>query len=79
MSTSSKGKTSVSINDIKTYNKEALGDKIRRLTTANIQLIIDKIETEKAKVNLKADRIQLFDKKNFLIVKKKGFESRSLR
>ncbi len=31
----------------------------------------DKIKTEKTKVNLKADKVQLFDKKNFLIIKRK--------
>jgi len=32
---SNKGKTSASTNDVKTYNKETLGDKIRKLTTTN--------------------------------------------
>jgi len=30
----------------------------------------DKMKTEKAKVNLEANRVQLFDEKNSLIVKK---------
>jgi len=30
----------------------------------------DKMKTEKTKVNLEADRMQLFDKKNSLVVKK---------
>ena len=30
----------------------------------------DKMETEKTKANLEADRVQLFDEKNFLIVKR---------
>ncbi len=71
ISTSSKGKTSASTNDVEVYNKETLNDEIRRLITANAQLITDKIETEKAKVNLKADKIQLFNEKNSLVVKKK--------
>ncbi len=70
-----KGKASVSTNGVKTYSKETLGDKIRRLTTTNIQLMTDKMETEKAKVNLEADKIQLFDKKNSLIVKRKEFRT----
>ncbi len=32
--------------------------------------MINKIETEKARVNLKADKIQLFDKKNSLVIKR---------
>ncbi len=71
MSTSSKGKTSASTNDIEAYNKETLDDKIRKLTTTNVQLIINKIETEKTKINLETDKIRLFDKKNSLVVKKK--------
>ncbi len=30
----------------------------------------DKMETEKAKVNLEIDKVRLFDEKNFLIVKR---------
>ncbi len=70
ISTSSKDKTPTSTNDVEAYNKEALGDKIHRLTIANVQLITDKMETKKARVNLKTDRIRLLDKKNFLVVKK---------
>jgi len=32
--------------------------------------VVDKIETEKAKVNLEVDRVRLFDEKNFLVVKR---------
>ena len=32
--------------------------------------MIDKIETEKAKVNLEADRTRLFNEKNSLVAKK---------
>ncbi len=67
----SKDKAPVSINGIETYNKEILGDEIRRLITVNVQLIADKIKTEKVKVNLKADRIRLFGKKNSLVAKRK--------
>ncbi len=68
--TSSKGKTPTSTSSIEAYNKEALGDKIRKLTAANVQLVTDKIETEKVKVNLEADRTRLFNKKNFLVIKR---------
>ncbi len=50
-------------NGIETYSKETLNDKIYRLTTTNVQLMINKIETEKTKINLKVDRVRLFDKK----------------
>ncbi len=62
-------------NGIEAYNKKALSDEVRRLTTANIQLVSDKIKTEKTKVNLKADRIWLFDEKNSLIAKRKEFRT----
>ncbi len=71
ISTSSKSKAPASINNIEAYSKKALGDKIRRLITTNVQLMVDKTETEKAKVNLEVDRIRLFGKKNSLIAKKK--------
>ncbi len=70
ISTSNKGKAPVSTSSIEAYSKEALGDEIRRLITTNIQLMVNKTETEKARVNLKADRIRLFDEKNFLVVKR---------
>ncbi len=71
MSTSGKGKALVSTSGVKTYSKEALDDEIRRLTTTNAQLIANKIKTEKAKINLEADRTRLFNEKNSLIAKKK--------
>ncbi len=37
--------------------------------------MINKIKTEKTKVNLEADRIQLFNKKNSLVVKKEEFQT----
>jgi len=70
----SKGKTSASTNDVKAYNKKTLGDKICKLTTTNVQLMINKIKTEKVKVNLETDKIQLLDKKNFLIIKKEKLQ-----
>ncbi len=70
ISTSNKGKTPVSTNGIETYNKETLDNEIRRLTTANAQLITNKMKIEKAKVNLKANKVQLLGKKNSLIVKR---------
>ncbi len=71
MFTLDKGKALVSMSDVKVYNKKTLSDKIRRLIIVKIQLIIDKIETEKIKVNLKIDKIQLFGEKNSLVVKRK--------
>ncbi len=70
MSTLGKGKIPASTNSVEAYNKEILSDEIHKLITTNIQLITDKIKTEKAKVNLETDKTQLFDKKNFLIAKK---------
>ncbi len=70
MSILSKDKTPASINSVGTFIKEQLAAKIQRLSTINIQLVTDKIETEKIKVNLKIDRVRLFDEKNSLIVKK---------
>ncbi len=75
ISTLSKSKTPTSTNDVETYNKETLGDKIHRLTTANIQLMTNKIKTEKAKVNLKTNKIRLFGKKNSLVTKKEEFQT----
>ncbi len=65
-----KDKVLVSTNGIEVYNKKVLNDEIRRLTATNVQLMIDKIETEKARINLKADKIRLFGKKNSLVIKK---------
>ncbi len=70
MSTSSKGKASASINGTKAYTKEQLAVEIQRLSTANAQLINDKIKTEKIKVNLEANRARLLGKKNSLIAKR---------
>ncbi len=60
----------VSTNGVEVYNKEVLGDEIRRLTVANVQLVTNKTETEKAKINLKTDRMWLFNEKNSLVVKR---------
>ena len=57
ISTLNKGKAFVSTNNIEAYSKEVLNDEIRRLIVANVQLITDKIEIKKAKINLKADRV----------------------
>ncbi len=70
ISTLSKGKTPASTSDIEAYNKEVLNDEIRKLIATNAQLITNKMETKKARVNLKADRTQLFGKKNSLVVKR---------
>ncbi len=73
MSTLNKGKTLTSTNGIETYSKKTLNNKIHRLTTTNVQLITNKMETEKVKVNLETDRVRLFGKKNSLIVKREEF------
>ena len=73
--TLSKGKILISTNGVETYNKETLDNEIRRLIIANAQLITDKIETEKVKINLEADKIRLFDKKNSLIAKKEELQT----
>ncbi len=70
ISTSNKGKAPAFINGVETYNKEALGDKIRRLIIINAQLVTDKMETEKVRINLEADKTRLFNEKNSLIVKR---------
>ncbi len=70
-----KGKTPILISRVEAYNKEILNDEIRKLMVANVQLITDKMETEKVKVNLEADKIQLFNKKNSLVIKKKEFRA----
>ncbi len=75
ISISNKGKTPVSTNGIEAYIKEQLAVEIQQFITANIQLITDKIETERTKVNLEADRIRLLEEKNSLIVKKEEFKA----
>ncbi len=71
ISTSNKGKTPISTNDIEAYNKETLDDEIRKLTTANVQLMVNKIETKKTKVNLETNKVRLLGEKNSLVVKRK--------
>ncbi len=75
MSILGKGKASASTSGVEAYSKETLGDKICRLTTANVQLMADKTETEKARVNLEADKIQLFGEKNSLVAKREEFRA----
>ena len=70
MSTLDKGKTPASTSGVEAYSKEILGDEIRRLTAANAQLVIDKTETEKARVNLEADKARLFGEENSLVAKR---------
>ncbi len=72
---SSKGKAPASINDVEAFIKEQLAVEIQRLSAINAQLISDKIETERVKANLKADKMQLFGKKNSLIVKKEELQT----
>ncbi len=73
--TSNKDKAPASTSSIEAYNKKTLNDKICRLTTTNAQLITDKIKPEKNKINLEVNRIQLFDKKNSLVTKRKEFKT----
>ena len=70
ISTLNKDKASASINSVEAYNKEILSDEIYKLIATNVQLMINKIKTEKARVNLEADRTRLFDEKNSLVVKR---------
>ena len=63
------------MNGIEDYNKEVLDNKIRKLTIANIQLITNKMETKKVRINLKVDRTRLLDEKNSLVVKKEEFRT----
>ncbi len=64
-----------SINGIEAYTKEQLAVKIQRLITINIQLMTDKIKTERTKVNLEADKVRLLEEKNFLVVKREEFRA----
>ncbi len=59
------------MNGVEVYNKEILNDEIRRLIITNVQLMADKTETKKAKINLEVDKTRLFGKKNSLVVKRK--------
>ncbi len=73
----SKGKALVSTSGIEVYIKEQLTIEIQRFTTTNVQLMIDKIKTERTKVNLEADRIRLLKKKELLDRQKKRTSSRN--
>ncbi len=75
ISTLNKDKAPASTNNVEIYNKETLSNKIRKLTVTNTQLMIDKIKIEKVKINLEADKVQLFGEKNSLIVKRKEFRT----
>jgi len=70
VSTLGKDKTPISTNDVETFIKEQLAIEIQRLSTTNIQLVTDKIETKKVKVNLEPDRTRLLKEKNSLVVKR---------
>ena len=50
--------------------------KIQRFSAANAQLVNNKMETEKIKVNLKADKIRLFGEKNSLVAKRKELRAK---
>ncbi len=75
MSTLSKGKMPVFTNGVEAYSKEILNDEICRLIIANVQLVTDKIKTEKVKINLEVDKAQLFGEKNSLVIKKEEFRA----
>jgi len=70
ISTLGKDKTPASINDTEAYTKEQLAIEIQRFSTANAQLVNDKMETEKIKANLKVDKTRLFNEKNSLVAKR---------
>jgi len=70
ISTLGKGKAFASTSGVEVYSKEALDDEIRRLTTANVQLVTDKIKTEKVRINLKTNKARLLGEKNSLVVKR---------
>ncbi len=67
----SKGKAPAFTNGVEAYNKKILNNKIYRLIIANAQLMTNKIETKKTRVNLETNKTQLFNEKNSLIVKRK--------
>ncbi len=69
--TLNKSKTPISISGIEAYMKEQLATEIQRFITVNTQLMTDKMETERTKVNLEIDRVRLLGEKNFLVVKRK--------
>jgi len=50
-----------------------LAIEIQRYIAVNVQLITDKIKTEKTKVNLEVNKTQLLREKNSLIVKREEF------
>ena len=45
------------MNNAEVFTKEQLAVEIQRFSIANTQLVTDKIETEKIKVNLEIDRV----------------------
>ena len=66
----SKGKGPASTNGVEAYSKEQLAEEIRRLTTANAQLVNDKLGTEATNAKLEADRNRLINEKNILVAKR---------
>ena len=74
ISTLGKGKVPVSVNSVESYIKEQLAIEIQRFSAVNVQLVNDKMETEKIKVNLEVDRVRLFNEKNFLVTKREEFQ-----
>ena len=69
ISTSDKGKTSVSTNGIKAYSKEAFGDEIHRLIQTNIQLAQNKQNSDVIKATIEANKNRFISEKNVLVVK----------
>ncbi len=76
MSTSNKDKTSISTNGIEVYTKEQLAAEIQRFTAANAQLVTDKMETEKTKINLETNKARLLGEKNSLVAKRKELRTK---
>jgi hypothetical protein len=75
ISTSSKGKASVSTNGVEAYSKEQLAEEIRRFTTANAQLVNDKLGIEAINAKLEADKNRLINEKNILVAKREELQT----
>ncbi len=57
------------------YSKEALGEEIRRLTAANVQLVNDKLNIKVAKTKLEADKAKLINEKNIFVAKREELQA----
>ena len=65
----------MSTNSIETYSKEQLAEEIRRLTTANVQLVNNKLGTEATNAKLEADRNRLISEKNIFVAKREELQT----